>query len=58
MANWTEEEVQPTFSLPATVRPEVLMAIRIPVSDHPRSVKGLHPTVHPGWYGQDWSHSR
>ena len=58
VTSWTEEVVQAIFGLPEHIRPEVLMAVGIPVADHPKPVKGFHPTVHHNLYGQDWSDTR
>ena len=58
VTSWTEEVVQAIFGLPDHIRPEVLMAIGIPVANHPKPVKGFHPTVHHDLYGQDWSDTR
>ena len=58
VTSWTEEVVQAIFDLPAHVRPEVLMAVGIPVANHPEPVKGFQPTVHHNLYGQDWSDTR
>ena len=58
VTSWTEEVVQAIFSLPEHIRPEVLMAVGIPVVNHPKPVKGFHPTVHHNLYGQDWSDPR
>ncbi len=58
VTSWTEEVVQAIFGLPDHIRPEVLMAIGIPVANHPKPVKGFHPTVHHNLYGQDWSEAR
>ncbi len=58
VTSWTEEVVQAIFGLPEHVRPEVLMAVGTPVVNHPKPVKGFHPTVHHNRYGQDWSDSR
>lgn len=53
VTSWTEEVVQAIFGLPDHIRPEVLMAIGTPVANHPKPVKGFHPTVHHDRYGQD-----
>lgn len=58
VTSWTEEVVQAIFGLPEHIRPEVLMAIGIPVANHPKPVKGFHPTVHHNLYGQDWRDPR
>lgn len=58
VTSWTEEVVQAIFGLPEHVRPEVLMAVGVPVVDHPKPVKGFHPAVHHNRYGRDWSDSR
>lgn len=58
VTSWTEEVVQSIFGLPDHIRPEVLMAIGIPVKNHPKPVKGFHPTVHHDLYGRDWSGTR
>lgn len=58
VTSWTEEVVQSIFGLPDHIRPEVLMAIGIPVANHPKPVKGFHPDVHHDLYGQDWSDTR
>ncbi len=55
VTSWTEEVVQAIFSLPEHIRPEVLMAVGIPVVNHPKPVKGFHPTVHHNLYGKDWT---
>lgn len=52
VTSWTEEVVQAIFGLPKHIRPEVLMAVGIPVTDHPKPVKGFHPKVHYNLYGQ------
>ena len=58
VTSWTEEVVQTIFDLPEHIRPEVLMAVGIPVADHPKPVKGFLPIVHHDRYGQDRSGSR
>ncbi|MDE0171446.1 MAG: nitroreductase family protein [bacterium] len=58
VTSWTEEVVQAIFGLPDYIRPEVLMAVGIPVADHPKPVKGFHPTVHHDRYGRDWNDVR
>ncbi|MCE2528214.1 MAG: nitroreductase family protein [Actinomycetia bacterium] len=58
VTSWTEEVVQAIFAIPDHIRPEVLMAIGIPVQNHPKPVKGFHPSVHHDLYGQDRSHTR
>ena len=58
VTSWTEEVVQAIFGLPYHIRPEVLMAVGIPVANHPKPVKGFHPTVHHNLYGQDRSDTR
>ncbi|MDE0233276.1 MAG: nitroreductase family protein [bacterium] len=58
VTSWTEEVVQAIFGLPDHIRPEVLMAIGIPVANHPKAVKGFQPAVHHDLYGQDGSDTR
>ncbi len=58
VTSWTEEVVQAIFGLPPHIRPEVLMAAGYPVVNHPKPVKGFHPSVHYDRYGEDRSETR
>lgn len=58
VTSWTEEVVQAIFDLPEHVRPEVLMAVGIPVVNHPEPVKGFHPIVHHDRYQPEGSEAR
>ena len=57
VTSWTEEVVRAIFDLPAHIRPDVLMAAGIPVSNPPKSPKAFLPKVHRNRFGRPWTGS-
>ena len=57
VTSWTEEVVQAIFGLPEHVRPEVLVAVGMPVANHPKAVKRFLPIVHDNLFGRPWKES-
>ncbi len=59
VTSWTAEVVQAIFGLPEHVRPDVLMAAGIPVSNPPKAPapKPFLPQVHWNRFGRPWKGS-
>ena len=55
VTSWSEEVVQAILGLPDHLRPEVLMAVGIPVANPSKPLKGFHPSVHADRFGQPWT---
>lgn len=57
VTSWTEEVVQAIFDLPDHIRPDVLMAAGVPVSNPPKAPKAFLPKVHWNTFGRPWNGS-
>ena len=57
VTSWSEEVVQAILGLPEHVRPEVLMAVGVPVSNPSKPLKGFRPAVHADRFDQPWTAS-
>ncbi len=57
VTSWSEEVVQAILGLPEHVRPEVLMAVGIPVANPSKPLKGFQPSVHSDRFDQPWTTS-
>ena len=57
VTSWSEEVVQAIFGLPKHIRPEVLVAVGIPVADPPKAPKRFLPIVHHNGFGRPWEGS-
>lgn len=57
VTSWSEEVVQAILGLPEHVRPEVLMAVGIPVAKPSKPLKGFQPSVHADRFDQPWTAS-
>lgn len=57
VTSWSESAVQEVLELPATVRPEILVAVGYPAAQPSKTVKATPPTVHWDRYGNLWEDS-
>ncbi len=55
VTSWSEEVLAAILGLPDHIRPDVLMAAGIPVSNPTRPLRGFSPAVHDDRFGRPWT---